>query len=143
MKTNRLTSSAGLDKKHLWLVLEQRTVRIVKSLEDPVQLKNNQVTYVGYIIGIIHRRNKTITGNKIIKLASTYNIIMNQPHLQELSICAIYSSFNSVGEQTHHAAVHSPVLWSSTEVLNAHPYALHKKINIKTRKCKTDELQVF
>lgn len=45
---NGLTSSAGLDKKHLWLVLEQRTVRIVKSFEDPVQLKNDKVTYVGY-----------------------------------------------------------------------------------------------
>lgn len=39
MKTESFTSSAGLDEKHLRLVLEQWTVRIVKSLKDPVQLK--------------------------------------------------------------------------------------------------------
>lgn len=39
MKTGSFTSSAGLDEKHLRLVLEQRTVWIVKSLKHPVQLK--------------------------------------------------------------------------------------------------------
>lgn len=34
-----LTSSAGLDEKHLWFVLEQRTACVVKHLKHPVQLK--------------------------------------------------------------------------------------------------------
>lgn len=37
-----LTSSTGLDEKHLWLVLQQGTVRIVKGLKHPVQLKSSK-----------------------------------------------------------------------------------------------------
>lgn len=34
-----LTSSAGLDEKHLGFILQQWTVCVVKGLKDPVQLK--------------------------------------------------------------------------------------------------------
>lgn len=56
---------------------------------------------------------------------------ITQTHLQELSICAVYSSFHTVGEQTHHTAVHCPVFWSSTKVLNASPHALHKEWGVR------------
>lgn len=148
MKTNRITSSAGLDKKHLWLVLEQRTVRIVKSLEDPVQLKNEQVTYVGYTSlpwrGIIDRKNETIMGIEIIKRASTCNIIMINPTCRS-SPSVPYIAPSTPCESRHTTQL-SIVRCSGRRLkfsmLIFMPYTKNIYINKKDR-CKTDELQVL
>lgn len=50
-----------------------------------------------------------------------------ESHRQELSVCAIYCSFHSMGEKTHHTAVHCAVLWSSGEGLNTRPHTLDKE----------------
>lgn len=54
---------------------------------------------------------------------------IKQTHLQQLSICAVYSSFHSVGEQTHHTAVHCPVVRPPAKVLNtrSHPLRNNKE----------------
>lgn len=48
----QLTSSAGLDEKHLWLVLQQRTMCIVKGFEDPVQLKVGNIDVLAHVIAL-------------------------------------------------------------------------------------------
>lgn len=48
----QLTSSAGLDEKHLWLVLQQRTMCIVKGFENPVQLKVESISDLAHVLAL-------------------------------------------------------------------------------------------
>lgn len=116
-KTSSVTSSAGLDEKHLGLVLEQRTMRIVKGLEHRVQLKVSKwpcVRHSSLLQWGVKEREK-------IKLEwlNLHTGLTHITHLEEFCIGAINGSVHSVGEQTHHTAVHGPVLWSPGQVLNA------------------------
>lgn len=48
----QLTSSAGLDEKHLWLVLQQRTMSIVKGFENQVQLKVESISDLAHVLAL-------------------------------------------------------------------------------------------
>lgn len=52
-----------------------------------------------------------------------------QTHLKGFCICTKNGSVRSVGEQTHHQAVHVLVLRSPGQVLNACRHVLDKKKN--------------